>query len=224
MSGGILYFYRTYTATASGSVRRRERCVGCSHIFEYVITREVEGGGHSAFFLNNAGGAASAQMRARANLNRALSEAIEPVHCPACGIFQPDMVQVLRQRYGKRYEPNKYASERIAVPMATAWRLAREADSVEAYTKFMEVWPTNSPKRTLRSDHFFLLQWYARQRIKVLKYPLYLRKIVQWYARQQIKVLEYPPYLRKTVSSFFWIVWAAVGLSPFVFYFMTAVR
>src|SRR6266851_5098381 len=68
MSGGILYFYRTYTANASGSRIRRERCTGCSRIFEYRVTREVQGGGHSAFFLNNAGAAASAKMRARANL------------------------------------------------------------------------------------------------------------------------------------------------------------
>ena len=222
MSGGILYFYRTYTATASGSVRRRERCVGCSCVFEYVITREVEGGGHAPFCLGNAGAAEDAKLRARDNLNRALSEAIEPVHCPTCGIFQPEMVEVLRQQYGKQYEPNKYASERLAIPVATAWHLAREADSVEAYTKFLEVWPTNSLNPTLTIRSFFVRA--ARVRLKVLKYPLYLRKIVEWYARQQIKVRQYPSYLRKTVSSFFWIVWAAVGLSPFVFYFMTAVR
>jgi hypothetical protein len=222
--GGFLYFYATHTATASGSRMRRERCTGCSTVFEYRITRQVEGGGHSPFFLNSAGAAASAKMRAHANLNRALDE-VEPVHCPACGIFQPDMVQVLRQRYGKRYEPNKYASERIAVPVATAWGLACEADSVEAYTKFMEVWPdTNSQHRTLRSDQLLLLmRWYARQRLKVLKYPLYLRKFVRWYGRQQIKVQKYP-HLRKTISGFFWIAWAAVGLSPFVLYFMAAPR
>jgi hypothetical protein len=223
--GVPVYFYGTHTATVSGSRMRRERCTACSTVFEYQITRQVQGGGHSPFFLNGAGAAASAKMRAHANLNRALDE-VEPVHCPACGIFQPDMVQVLHQRHGKRYEPNKYASERIAVPEATAWRLAREADSVEAYTKFMEVWPyTYSWHLTSRSDELlFFMRWYARQRLKVLKYPLYLRKIVQWYARQQIKVRKYPPHLRKTISSFFWIVWAAVGLSPFVFYFMTSVR
>jgi hypothetical protein len=63
---------------AAGRGRRR-RCVSCSCVFTYVITREVAGGGHSAFYLNNAGAAASAKMRAHANLNRALHQAIEPV-------------------------------------------------------------------------------------------------------------------------------------------------
>jgi hypothetical protein len=131
-----------------------------------VITRVVEGGGHSAFFLNNAGATASAQRRARANLNRALSEAIEPVHCHACGIFQPEMVEVLRQRYGKRYDPNKYASERVAMPATTAWRLACKANNVDTYAKFMEVWPNYTSL--------------AKLRIKELKYPYlpYLRKAI----------------------------------------------
>lgn len=160
---GFLYFWRSYTVGVSGSTTRRERCVGCSCLFEYEITREAEGGGHSAFLLNNAGAAASAKKRALANLNRALAEAVEPVHCPACGIFQPDMVGVLRELRGKGYEPNKYASERIAVPAADAWHAACAANTIESYTKLMEVWPTFS--------------WYAERRIKELKYPPHLRKL-----------------------------------------------
>jgi len=114
--------------------------------------------------LNNAGAEVSAESRARANLIRALDEAIEPVHCPACGIFQPDMVRVLREQRGTRYEPNKYASERIAAPVADAWRAACAANTVESYTKFMEVWPTFS--------------WHAEKQIKELKYPPLLRKLV----------------------------------------------
>ena len=160
----MFYFWRSYTVALSGSTTRRERCVGCSRLFEYEITCEATGGGHSPFFLNNAGAAASAQKRARANLNRALNEAIEPVHCPACGIFQPDMVQVLRERRGMRYEPNKYAFERIAAPVADAWRAACAANTVESYTRFIEVWPTFS--------------WHAERQIKGLKYPPHLRKLV----------------------------------------------
>jgi hypothetical protein len=164
MSGGFLYFYRTYTATASGSRTKRERCAGCSCVFEYVIRREVQGGGHSAFYSNNAGAEAIAKIRARANLSRALDEAIELVHCPACGIYQPDMVQVLRERHGKRYEPNKHASERIAVPVASAWRAACATNTVASYTKFIEVWPT--------------FHWQAKKQIKELRYPPYMQKLV----------------------------------------------
>jgi hypothetical protein len=162
MSGrGFLYFYRTYTATASGSITRRERCVGCSRIFEYKITRSVAGGGHSAFMLNNAGAAAIARRRARANLNRALDEAIEPVHCPTCGIYQPAMVGALRERHGIQFDPNKYASERIAGRVSAAWDAACAANTIAAYSKFMEVWPT--------------FDWHAKTRIKGLSYR---RKLV----------------------------------------------
>jgi hypothetical protein len=163
---GFFYFYRTYTATVSGSATRREQCVGCSCVFTYVITREVAGGGHSAFYLNNAGAAASAKMRAHANLNRALHQAIEPVHCPACGIFQPEMVRVLRERHGKRCEPNRYAYERIAVTVANAWRVACAAHTKESYTKFMEVWPAHSGG--------------AERQIKELRYPPHLRDLTMW--------------------------------------------
>jgi hypothetical protein len=163
---GFFYFWRTYTAHVSGSVTRRERCVGCSCVFTYVITRYVAGGGHSAFYLNNAGAAASAKMRAHANLDHALKEAIEPVHCPACGIFQPDMVRVLRERHGKRCEPNRYASERIAVPAANAWRAACAAHTKESYTKFMEVWPAHSGG--------------AERQIKELRYPPHSQDLTMW--------------------------------------------
>jgi len=143
---------------------RRESCVGCSSIFEYEIKRAVSGGGHSSFWLNNAGAEVSAESRARANLIRALDEAIEPVHCPTCGMFQPNMVRVLRERHGKQYEPNLYASERIAVPTASAWRTASSANTRESYNKFKQVWPTFSR--------------YADERAKEVRYPPYSRKLM----------------------------------------------
>jgi hypothetical protein len=102
-------------------------------------------------------------MRAGANLNRALNEAIEPTHCPTCGIYQPDMVRVLREQYREQRDPNKYASERIAVPIEDAWRAASAANTKEGYTEFMEVWPN----QTL----------WARSKIREVKYPPYLRTV-----------------------------------------------
>src|SRR6266566_4721510 len=114
MSGGaFLYFWRQYEASVSGSTKKRVPCVGCSYVFDYEITREAFGRGDSPFNLSNTEAAANARKRARDNLSRALNEAIEPIHCVSCGIFQPDMVRILRERYGKRLDPNKYASERI---------------------------------------------------------------------------------------------------------------
>ncbi|MFZ1923967.1 MAG: hypothetical protein WAU57_20305 [Xanthobacteraceae bacterium] len=162
--GGIFYFYRTYTATVSGSAKRHERCVGCSRDFEYEIKRVAQGGGHSGFYFNNAGASASADARARANLVHALDEAIEPVHCPTCGIYQPDMVRVLRKRHGKRFDPNKYAAERIKYPVASLWHIARKMNTKEAYNRFIEVWPT--------------FDFDAKKRISELRYPPHVRKLV----------------------------------------------
>jgi hypothetical protein len=165
MSGGIFYFSRSHTATVSGSITRRERCADCSCLFEYKIMRTATGGGHSPFFLTDATAKVAAQQRARINLSLALKEAIEPVHCPVCGKFQPDMVRVLRERHGDRYEANKYASERIAVPMQDAFRAACAANTKESYMRFKEVWPTYSE--------------YVEYRIRALKYP----RLKKWMSR-----------------------------------------
>jgi hypothetical protein len=85
MSGGA-YFWRDYRATVSGSTVKPVRCINCSHVFEYLLQRTAAGGGHSPFFLTNAGAAEKARQRARANLDRALGVGIDPVHCPACGM------------------------------------------------------------------------------------------------------------------------------------------
>jgi hypothetical protein len=164
----MFYFWRSHTVTVSGSVTRRERCVRCSCDFYYKITREVAGGGHSPFLLDKAGAVASAKKRAHSNLDSALKEAIEPVHCPACGIYQPEMVRVLREEHGQHYDPNKYASARIAAPAADAWRAACAANTVERYTKLIDVWPT--------------LSWHAEKQIKDLRYPPRLRELTMWAA------------------------------------------
>jgi hypothetical protein len=147
---GVIYFYRTYTATWSGSVKRRERCAECSNLFEYEVHRTANGGGHSAFFLNNTGAAAAAKRRARENLARALADAVEPVHCPTCGIYQPRMVAVLSRRFGRGFAANEYAGARVRIPLAEAWRHVTELDTPEGYQKFMQVWPAEWRRAEVR--------------------------------------------------------------------------
>jgi hypothetical protein len=146
LMGGFLYFWRQYETSISGSTEKRIRCVGCSHVFEYEITREGFGRGDSPFNLSNAEAAANARKRAQADLSQALSEGIEPIHCTSCGIFQPDMVRLLRERHGKHLDPNKYASDRIiTIPIEEAikqaLRAANAENTVKSYTKFLETWP-----------------------------------------------------------------------------------
>jgi hypothetical protein len=107
--------------------------------------------------LDNSRAAKSAKSLARVNLLRALDEAIEPVHCPRCGIYQPAMVRALRERHGKQFDPNKYAFARIAYPAADLWCTARAMNTKEAYITFMEVWPT--------------LDKQAKHQLKQIRYP-----------------------------------------------------
>jgi hypothetical protein len=74
------------------------------------------------------------------------------------------MVQALRERHGMRFDPNKYAAERIKFPVASLWRAACEINTKEAYNRFIEVWPT--------------LDWRAKKQIKELRYPPHVRKLV----------------------------------------------
>jgi hypothetical protein len=169
--GGFAYFWRSYTSTISGSIEKRVRCVGCSRVFSYIIKRTAAGGGHSPLFLANAGAAEKARQRARTNLDRALSEGVDPVHCPGCGIYQPEMVQVLRKEFGKDYEPNIWAKMRLAMSPIDTWAGACEANTIRSYTNFMLIWPMYSA--------------HAKKKINELKYPPHLRKlfrVIAWAA------------------------------------------
>ena len=163
---GFAYFYRTYTAIATGSATKLVHCEGCSYRFEYKLTRDVEGGAHSSFGLNNAGAARTAQKRAQINLMKTLEEAVDPVECPKCGIYQREMVSVLRKEYGSKLEPNQYAIMRTLAPVADAWASACAENTKEAYQKFREVWPTYGR--------------YADQKINEIKYPPLLRNLSKY--------------------------------------------
>ena len=93
-----------------------------------------------------------------------MADAIEPLPCPTCGIFQPKMVTLLLQRNPKLCHPNKFAVDRIAVPVESAWRSAGEANTIASYTRFMEVWPTYSD--------------YVKAQIAQIKHPPHVRRLL----------------------------------------------
>jgi hypothetical protein len=165
----MTYFYRTHTATLSGSVEKTERCFACSSTFCYEVRRTVAGGGHSPFGLTDAGAAAAAERRARDKLRITLEDAIEPVPCPVCGVFQPHMIAEIRRVVrSKDYDPNSFARERISEPIQTAWRRALAANNIEAYQAFAQVWPTHA--------HF------AKAQIRELRFPV-ARKLLSYLFR-----------------------------------------
>lgn len=126
------------------------------------LERAASGRGYSHYYLNNAGAAEKARQRARANLDLALSEGVDPVHCPACGIYQPEMVQVLRKTLGKKFDPNNFAKMRLAISPQEAWRVMCEVNTIRSCTNFMMTWPTHSADA---------------KKMNELKYPPYQRKL-----------------------------------------------
>jgi hypothetical protein len=86
-----------YTAEARGSVLNTVRCVRCKHVYGYVMVRSEPGGAVS--YGNNAGAEARARWVAGQALRGALAKGCDPVPCPECGTYQPNMLPQLRHTY-----------------------------------------------------------------------------------------------------------------------------
>lgn len=85
-----------YTSRLEASEWRTVSCEHCPEEYAYKITREGTGSGRSVLFLDNDGARSRAQYEAEADLERQLSTAVEPVWCPRCGKYQPDMYGIIR--------------------------------------------------------------------------------------------------------------------------------
>src|SRR5262249_44368978 len=109
--------------------------------FEYEITGRASGKGTSALFLDNKGAKERSLAHARENLDAALQRSHAPVPCPLCGNYQPNMVDILRAKYGRNYDPNAYARNRAGTTDQAAWQKARTQNNEAAYRTFIEVWP-----------------------------------------------------------------------------------
>jgi hypothetical protein len=62
------------------------------------MVRQARGAGTSLYFLDNAGAEHRAYAQANKRLRRAFERGVEPVACPDCGWFQPEMVREVRRR------------------------------------------------------------------------------------------------------------------------------
>jgi hypothetical protein len=87
-----------YTAYSSGSVDKFVRCEKCGEEYVYALFRDVSARATSLLFADNVGASNRASDRAQGKLERALSQGVDPVPCPNCGYFQPDMVREARRR------------------------------------------------------------------------------------------------------------------------------
>jgi hypothetical protein len=203
----LVYFWKRQSATVSDWGWKLVTCAGCGRDYRFLVFRSASAGGHAPSRLNDKAATAGPKKRAKFDARHELSNAIEAVPCPICGAFQPDMVRELRRRHGKRFDPNKRASERVSIPLATAWERARSADTVKSYRHFIETWPVIAkpeilgapiPDQVSPDTSVYRLNCYAAQAITDLRHPRRLLKISKFYNKLRMS------------NILVWTLWIAV--------------
>jgi len=96
-----------YTATLRGAKWKTVQCFNCSGEYFYHMNRSAKCNGFNPLWLDAEGARNRAYEKAQAALTRALDEECDPISCPACGVYQPDMIRLLRVR--KWTTVNKWA-------------------------------------------------------------------------------------------------------------------
>jgi hypothetical protein len=91
-----MYFGTTYTTTVTASIARAVRCAGCGEAYLYDLRRHVRASSFSPLGLINEDARGHAQQAAHERAQDELRRGVDPVPCPSCGLFQPDMVHQLK--------------------------------------------------------------------------------------------------------------------------------
>jgi hypothetical protein len=87
------FLYREAKSTATGGTIKTVTCEHCASEYVYWLQRSICG--EAAGFLIP--DKVAARAVARQNLCRALAQDCDPVPCPACGLYQRQMVQQLKR-------------------------------------------------------------------------------------------------------------------------------
>jgi hypothetical protein len=160
----MFYFQKTYTTTVSGTATKHLRCANCHSGYSYDIHFLGAGRDHSPYGLRNAAAKIGAYQHAWLSLERrraGVLNKVRPVHCPVCGVYQPEMLRLLP----KRLDPNAWARFRVALSPQDCWRIAYEANTIRAYENFMRIWPTEAKFakakiRRLKNKRFYrVIDW-----------------------------------------------------------------
>jgi hypothetical protein len=96
------------------------------------------------------------------------------------------MVPELERRFGVRFDPNEYAAERITIPFNVLWKKTNEADTVEAYERFMRIWPRHADHAKLRLRE--LLGMYLPEMVPELERRFEVRFDPNEYAAERITI------------------------------------
>jgi hypothetical protein len=87
------------TVTVHGSILMTVRCQRCQHVYLYEMFRSEPGGSFSLLSLDNEGAAAKGAVIAEVALRQSLEKDCDPVPCPECGTYQPNMLPQLRHEH-----------------------------------------------------------------------------------------------------------------------------
>ncbi len=87
------------TVTAHGSVLMTVRCTRCQHVYLYEMVRSEPGGAFSLLSLDNEGAAERGAVIAEVALRQSLEKGCDPVPCPECGTYQPNVLPQLRHEH-----------------------------------------------------------------------------------------------------------------------------
>ncbi|HTW95045.1 MAG TPA: hypothetical protein VMD30_09645 [Tepidisphaeraceae bacterium] len=83
----------TYTSTFNIKCRKEHTCVSCGTVYSYDFARKIVGRGRTA---------KGAQKKAQKLAESALQSQVDLHPCPACGIYQPDMIGQQRVRWHRQ--------------------------------------------------------------------------------------------------------------------------
>lgn len=87
-----------HDARVTASTVREAVCARCRNPFYFLLERTGKGRAKTAFFIGMKDADREAALKARGNLDKKLAADVEPVSCPYCRFFQPQMVAAARQR------------------------------------------------------------------------------------------------------------------------------
>lgn len=93
----FIYFGRTHTATASGSVLKHVNCEHCGFEYGYFMHRSMEASASSPYMVGADSGDSRAMNRAQRKLSKYLESECDMVPCPQCHRFQNNMVRKMRR-------------------------------------------------------------------------------------------------------------------------------
>jgi hypothetical protein len=90
-----------FIVNLKGWILNPVHCIRCRHVYTYVTERSEPGGAFSRFSNDDAQAVARATATAQLALQLALEKSCDPVPCPECGTYQPNMVPHVKYQYRK---------------------------------------------------------------------------------------------------------------------------